>query len=60
MATSIFAMTNLGALELYKCWSKNGLMLLTNREIRKVTLSLALLSPPNPSFSGICKVRNFY
>ncbi len=24
------------------------------------TLSLGLLSPPNLSFSGICKVRNFY
>jgi len=36
------------------------LMLLTNREIREVTLSLALLTPPNPSSSGICKVRKFY
>jgi hypothetical protein len=35
------------------------------RDIRKFTtlvfftLSLGLLSPPNPSFSGICKVRKF-
>jgi hypothetical protein len=30
------------------------------RDIRKFTLSLGLLSPPNPSFSGIRKVRKFY
>jgi hypothetical protein len=30
------------------------------RDIRKVTLSLGLLSPTNPSFSNICKVRKFY
>ncbi len=30
------------------------------KEIRKVTLSLGLLSTPNPSFSGIRKVRKFY
>jgi hypothetical protein len=31
------------------------------REIRgKVTLSLGLLSTPNPSFSDIGKVRKFY
>jgi hypothetical protein len=30
------------------------------REIRKVTLSLGLLSTPNPSFSGIGKVMKFY
>jgi hypothetical protein len=28
--------------------------------IRKLTLSLGLLSPPNPSFSGNCKLRKFY
>jgi hypothetical protein len=31
-----------------------------NREIRNFTLSLGILSPPNPSLSGICKVRKFY
>jgi hypothetical protein len=30
------------------------------RDIRKVTLSLGLLSLPNPSFSDIRKVRKFY
>jgi hypothetical protein len=28
--------------------------------IHKFTLSLTLLSPPNPSFSGIHKVKKFY
>jgi hypothetical protein len=28
--------------------------------MRKFTLSLGLLSPSNPSFSGICKVSKFY
>jgi hypothetical protein len=39
----------------WKLWPKN-------RDIRKFTLftlSLGLLSPPNSSFSGICKVRKF-
>ncbi len=39
----------------WKLWPKN-------RDIRKLTLftlSLGLLSPPNSSFSGICKVRKF-
>jgi len=30
-----------------------------NRDIRKFTLSLALLSPSNPSFSGKSKVMKF-
>jgi len=30
------------------------------RDIRKFTLSLGLLSPANPSFSDIHKVRKFY
>jgi polyferredoxin len=30
-----------------------------NTDIWKVTLSLSLLSPLSPSFSGICKVRKF-
>ncbi len=33
---------------------------LYNRDIPDITLSLGLLSPPNPSFSGIRKVRKFY
>jgi hypothetical protein len=28
--------------------------------IYKITMSLGLLSPPNPSFNGICKVATFY
>jgi hypothetical protein len=31
-----------------------------NRDIHKFTLSLGLLSPPNPSFSDIRKVMKFY
>jgi len=28
-----------------------------NKDIHKVTLSSPYISPPNPSFGGICKVR---
>jgi hypothetical protein len=38
----------------------NVLGCVNTKIICKVTLSLGLLSPPNPSFSGIHKVRNFY
>jgi hypothetical protein len=31
-----------------------------NRDIREFTLSLGLLSPSNPSFSGKSKVMNFF
>ncbi len=31
-----------------------------NRVICKVTLSLGMLAPSIPSFSGVCKVRNFF
>jgi hypothetical protein len=31
-----------------------------NKGLRKVTLASPYLSPPNPSFSGIRKVRKFY
>ncbi len=54
----------------FRCKCENGLSLFEAtslmflggdiREIRRVTLSLGLLSPPNLSFSGIGKVRKLY
>jgi hypothetical protein len=39
---------------------RSNLFVNYGRDIHKVTLSLGLLSPPNPSFSGIRKVMKLY